>query len=173
MPFSPSSLLPINLKAFLLSEHSPYCNSLLPLHNIPFPHLAAILSNKDPPFLKSGFNFVTSKQHMGTAGGKGHCMAGLAPGQPPGPARVATPGFLNRAWSETVNRTGCQKSLSNFKNSTIFQFTVQFYGDRGGIKIMGQGEQESNHPDLFGLWFQGEWISGSRGSSSRMDVAFP
>lgn len=62
-----------------------------------------------------------------------------------------------------------------FKNSTIFQFTVQFYGME--VVIMEnknkKQKQESDNPDLFGLWFRGEWTSGSKGSSSHRAVAFP
>lgn len=103
-------------------------------------------------------------------------MAGSAPEQPPWPARVATPGPIHRTRSETAKRTGCQKSLSNLKNSTIFQFTVQFYGMEVVImenKSKTKQKQESNNPDLFGFWFQGEWTSGSKGSSSHRAGAFP
>ena len=105
----------------------PPTASTLPRMQVPFPCLAVILSNKIPfnlrPYL---FLFVTSKQHRAQEG-KGstqwsHSWAACSACQ------YGDSQSLDTARSETVNRTGHQKSPSNIKNSTFFQFTVQFYG---------------------------------------------
>lgn len=66
-------------------------------------------------------------------------MAGSAPGQPPWPARVATRGLINRAQSETANRTGCQKS-TKFKKSYHLPVHSTILWDGGG----NNGKQNKN-----------------------------
>lgn len=126
-----------------------------------------MLSNQVPTFLKSVFSFVTSKQHTSPGEKRGCTMAGLAPG--PRPTRMTMPGTPDRTRRKTVSRIGCQ-SLYQILTCDRLPVHSRILWDGGKVvfwKTNGkQKQQESNNPGLFLVWFQGGWISGSKGSCS-------